>query len=261
MTRIGHLADLHLLEDDVHTRSGRARARVRFLSFLRPLDPIARVDRAARALAAAACADLDHLVLAGDLTEDGSHAQFCVLRDLLDMSGLEPSRLTLVPGNHDAHGPGWEAALHGPLDRWRATSTPGACVRLDGARVIALSTAVAQPFVRSSGRMGATQLGIVARVAAASGRDAVVLAQHHPPFRVTHHWVHGLLDDAAAIALLMAWPRLCVLHGHVHRRRDHALVRGGVPRIFAPDAVTDHDLPLRVYRVDEGRLVPEEPPA
>jgi Icc protein len=258
MTRIGHLADFHLLEEAVHARRGRAHVRVRYLSLARRIDPGERRDRAARALAAARVARLDHLALAGDLTEDGSLAQFEVLRELLEASGLEPERVTIVPGNHDALGAGWEAALAGPLARWRATSAPGAVVVHDGARIVALSTAVRQPFVRSSGRLGGAQLDAVRRVVADSGDDAIVLVQHHPPFRVTHQWVHGLLDHADAHALLVANPRVSVLHGHIHRRRDHALAPGEAPRVFAPEAVSDHDLPLRVFRVRDGVLDPED---
>jgi hypothetical protein len=131
-------------------------------------------------------------------------------------------------------------------------------VRHAGARIVALSTAVRQPFVRSSGRLGAAQLDAARRVVADAGDDAIVLVQHHPPFRVTHHWVHGLLDHADAHALLVANPRVSVLHGHIHRRRDHALAPGEHPRVFAPEAVSDHDLPLRVFRVRHGALEPED---
>ncbi len=255
MTRIAHLSDLHLLEDSVLARRGREGLQVRYLSALRRIDPIDRRARAERALARALRAGFDHLVLTGDLTEDGAVGQFEVLRDLLLHAGIPPAAVTLVPGNHDTLGCGWEAALRGPLDPWRATSTPGAVARLRGASVIAVCSAVPQHFTRSSGRVGAAQLGgVAAAVAACDG--VAVIAQHHPPFRVVGQWLHGLLDVDDVTALLQDQPRASVLHGHIHRRRDHALARGGRARVFSPTAVAECEAALRLYDVDGDELRP-----
>lgn len=254
MPRIAHLSDLHLLEEGWRARRGKDRLRLDYLSFWRPLDAAGRLARARAALASARTAD--HLVLTGDLTEDGSTAQFEVVRGLLLESGIPAERITLVPGNHDAYGEGWEAALSGPLDRWAATSRPGTVTRLRGASVVAVSSAVRQSVLRSSGRIHDEQLAGGAEVARRSPGEAVLFAQHHPPFTVTHHWVHGLVNHADVRALLDAHANVSVLHGHTHRRRDRGI--GAEARVFSTEAVAETDGSLRLYDVDGPRLIPVE---
>src|SRR5690348_1512783 len=103
MTRIAHLSDLHLLEDDLAARSLKERLRLSFLTFGRSIDAIARRARVARALQNAWEAEADHLVITGDVTEDGIESQFLVLADVLRESDWPAHRVTLVPGNHDAY--------------------------------------------------------------------------------------------------------------------------------------------------------------
>lgn len=255
MTRIAHLSDLHLLEEAVSVRKGQARLRVNYLSLRRPLDVEDRRDRAVRAFRLAIAAGFDHLVVTGDLTEDGQVAQYDMLAEVLEESGVEPERVTLLPGNHDAYGGAWEEALEGPLGRWARGARPGAVTKLRGATLIAGCTAVPQSFLKSSGRIDDDQLAIVDEVARKSAGDAIVLAQHHPPFKVMHHWVHGLVNHADVWALLREHPRLTVLHGHIHRRKERGLAKGERVRIFSPTAVTDSEQPLRLYDVVDGELV------
>lgn len=231
--------------------------KVEYLSLKRRLDPEDRRLRAEAALAAAAAANPDHLVLTGDLTEDGVVAQYDVLRQLLDGCGLEPRQITLLPGNHDAHGLDWAEALAGPLDRWAVTSRPGEVVRVGGARIVPVSTAVEQPFWKSSGRAPADQLAEVVRSAAAA-HELVILAQHHPPFRVRMHWIHGLHNVSDVAELLLGNPNVSLLYGHMHVARDVEVASGEGARAFAPCAVVDGDEPLRIYAVDGNRLVPLE---
>ncbi|GDX80979.1 metallophosphatase [Deltaproteobacteria bacterium] len=257
VTRIAHLSDLHLLEEDVRRRRGVARLQVEYLSLKRPLNPDGRRARAELALADAAAADPDHLVITGDLTEDGVVGQYDVLRQLLDGCGLEPGRVTLLPGNHDGHGLAWAEALAGPLDRWAATSRPGEGVRLSGVRILPVSTAVEQAFWKSSGRAPDDQLAEVVRTATAA-HELVILAQHHPPFRVRMHWIHGLQNVSDVAQLLAANPNVSLLYGHMHVARDVEVAPGEGARAFAPCAVVDGDDPLRIYAVDGNRLVPLE---
>src|SRR5687768_5469477 len=125
MARIAHLTDLHLLEDDHRDRRGAGRLRLAYLSLARPLDAAARRLRAARALTEVRRSGADHLVITGDLTEDGVDAQFQVLADILAESRIPPSQTTLVPGNHDAYTDegAWARALAGPLRAYAETST------------------------------------------------------------------------------------------------------------------------------------------
>lgn len=74
-----------------------------FLSFGRPLDAEARRVRLLRALDRVREAGADHLVLTGDLTEDGADAQFEVLAEVLHDAGVRPEAVTILPENHHAY--------------------------------------------------------------------------------------------------------------------------------------------------------------
>lgn len=259
--RIAHLSDLHLLEDDVRRRRGMDRVQVGYLSFHNPLDPAGRRERAGRALRAAAEENPDHVVITGDLTEDGAPAQFDVLRQLLDESGLDPAQVTVLSGNHDAHGLPWDEVLAGPLDRWAGHARPGAVVPLGrGVRLVHVHTSVVQPFWRSSGTAPADQLAEVARCAAGSD-EVVLLAQHHPPFPVKNQWIHGLTNVGQVDGLLKAHDNLALLYGHMHVERDHEPTPGEGPRAFAPCGVVSGERPVRLYAVEDRRLWPLTPAA
>ncbi|WP_437727431.1 metallophosphoesterase family protein [Sorangium sp. So ce861] len=264
MTTIAHLTDFHLLEADHDRRRGAERWRLRYLSFGRPIDAAQRRRRALAALVEAWRSGADHLVLTGDLTEDGTPAQFDVLAAVLAESGWDPARVTLVPGNHDAYGGGdaWERALEGCLRPFAATSGRGAVVSLPGAFVTAVSTAMMQPVTRSAGSIADRELARVAALAAGTRRsgDALVLAQHHPP--LPHpigamQWLDGLINSSALMALLHEHDHLHVIHGHTHREHDAPVRSGAPPRIFCAQALVDGPSPLRFYRVRYGRLLSE----
>jgi 3',5'-cyclic AMP phosphodiesterase CpdA len=254
MARIAHLSDLHLVEPAVRLRSGRDWVRVHYLSLKRSLDYVSRRARAESALAAAREEGFDHLVITGDLTEDGSPAQYEVLAEVLAHCGVDPRRITLCPGNHDAYGIAWAEALEGPLAPWAPTSRGG--VWLDGVVIVPISSAIPQHFMRSSGRVERDALDHAQSIAAGEAGRAVLLAQHHPPFAVLHQWVHGLLNHQEVRGLLERAPNVSVLHGHIHRRKERGLEAGAPPRIFSPFAVADNAAPLRLYEVAEGLLHP-----
>jgi 3',5'-cyclic-AMP phosphodiesterase len=262
MTLIAHLSDLHLLEDNPHHRSPAARRRLSFLSFGRPIDADDRRERLHAALKRADRAGADHVVVTGDLTEDGLDPQFEALADVLGWSGIAPERITLVPGNHDAYvdGAAYGRALEGPLRAYRATSTPGTVTRLPGATVLAVSTAIQQHYFRSTGSIDETQLAWMSALALGlSDLEALVFAQHHPPssrLLPVIDWVDGLRDARPVAALLEGQPRLSILHGHTHRALDRAAMSGRRSQVFSAAAVVDGDEPLRLYRVRGGYLVP-----
>src|SRR4051794_830443 len=116
MATIAQLTDLHLLEDHHADRPFGPRARLSCLSFGRRLDAAERRERVETALAEARASSADHLLITGDLTEDGAPAQFEVLAEVLADSRISPERITLVPGNHDAYtnGTAYAEALEGP---------------------------------------------------------------------------------------------------------------------------------------------------
>lgn len=250
MTHVAHLSDFHLVEPGHAERRGQDWWRLHYLSLRRPIDAEGRIARARAALDAAAGAD--HLVITGDLTEDARDAQFSLLAELLAASPFLPEQVTLVPGNHDAYAPdAWSRALDGPLAAWAPTSR--GLVDLADALLVPLSTAVEQFWTRSSGALAELpDLGTLLERA----RDrAVLVALHHPPFRVLHHWIHGLSNHVDVHALLAAHPSLHCLHGHTHRATTRA-VDGGAPRLFCVEAVAESAAPGRSYQVADGRMAP-----
>jgi len=263
MTRIAHLSDLHLVEDDWSTRPMKERLRLSFLTFLRAIDPADRRARVTNALRRAREAKAAHVVVTGDLTEDGTDAQFENLARLLYESDWPAHRVTLVPGNHDAYSDrgAWSRALSGPLAPWAPTSEPGSVVRVGDAVIVPLSTAFHQPVTRSAGRIDPALVARLEKIVADErlhGR-ALVFAQHHAPiWRGAVHWVDGL-ERADAIARIFSRSSFAhVLCGHVHRASDKPLLAGDSPRIFTAAAVVDHDAPMRSYEARDGKLVPIE---
>jgi len=264
MTRIAQVTDLHLLEEGHGRRSGVERWRLRYLSFGRPLCAEGRRRRALEALIRARNTEPDHVVVTGDLTEDGVASQFEVLAAVLAESGLAPERVTLVPGNHDLYddGKAFARALEGPLAAYAKTSRPGAVTELGGVVVVPISTAVPLPVTRSGGEIEESALARLEKLAADPhfAWKAVLAAQHHPPGRHTNpawHWIDGLQMPEALNALLARFERLHVVHGHAHRSVDRSVRAGASPRVFGAEAVVDGETTVRLYRATYGRLLPE----
>lgn len=267
MTTIAHLSDLHLLEEGHERRAPAARARLHFLSFGRPAHAARRKHRALRALQQARDACADHVVLTGDLTEDGHDAQFEVLAEVLAESRLDPSRVTLLPGNHDAYidGDAFARALGGPLRPFSPTSAPGTAIRLRGSVLLALSSSVHQSPARSAGAIARRELDLAEAHARATRRrgDALVLAVHHSPrphALMPLQWLDGLREHAVLGRLLLEHDHAHVIHGHTHARVDEPVRGGGAPRIFSVESVVAGRSPLRFYGVRHGRVWAEPEP-
>jgi 3',5'-cyclic-AMP phosphodiesterase len=263
--KIAHLSDLHLLEDSFHQRPWATRFRAEFLSVGRPLDPKERRNRFRNALRSVRESGAEHLIITGDLTEDGVESQFEVVAELLHESGLDPETITLIPGNHDAyHEPElWRAALNGPLSAFRMTSQPGSVLRFQGVTIIPVSTVREQHYLFSAGAMEDQHVKEIAQVVANTRHSPqpVILAQHHPPRRTRlrlMEWFDGLRPHSEFSNLLHHEDHLFVLHGHTHVSSSKPMKPGGQPRIFCCPAVVDSEQPLRLYHVAEGGIHPYE---
>lgn len=265
MTLIAHLSDLHLLEDDHHERTGSSWLRLQFLTFGKPRSPATRRLRVRRLLDRALRSHADHLVITGDLTEDGTLGQFESLAQVLSESGWTPSRVTLVPGNHDvySHPGAWRAALEGPLSRYAPTSEEGAIIPLPDACIVPLSTAFHQPVLRSAGALREKSLRALSDWAALRSHEwhTIVIAQHHPPFGYAlspMQWLDGLKGHEDLHSILSRHDQMHILHGHTHASTSRPIRPGGSERVFSVDTAQGSGESLRLYRARHRRLWPEE---
>jgi 3',5'-cyclic AMP phosphodiesterase CpdA len=263
--RIAHLSDLHLLEPNLERRSLRDRVRLGYLSLLRPIDVAARMRRARRALDEAKRLGFDHLVISGDLTEDGTAPQFEQLAFVLAESRIDPFKVTLVPGNHDAYcdRAAFARALDGPLRPYAPSSGggPGKVIDLGDVTLLPVSTAIHQHWAYSSGRIDGDQFEGIDKRASDPGlaKRAFVVVQHHAPTRhpvAAMQWVDGLRGYTRLLALLAKRSAVQVLHGHLHTAVTRVLELGGITRIFGAPAVVDDDEPrVRIYETRGGVIV------
>jgi len=265
MATIAHLSDLHLLEDSYANRAFGPRARLSYLSFGRRLDPEERRRRAANALEEVQARSVDHLIITGDLTEDGHMEQFEVLAELLADSRIPPERVTLVPGNHDAYidGGALADAMKGPLQPYAETSSIAAALRFRDVTIVPVSTAFHQSPLRSAGAIAPPELESLAGIAKDPCLDGrpLVFAQHHAPgclFNPLLQWIDGLSEHSVLSDLFKRCPHLHVMHGHTHHETDRTLRNDEAPRVFSAEAVVDGSSPLRLYHASPAGLSPVE---
>jgi 3',5'-cyclic AMP phosphodiesterase CpdA len=247
-TRIAHLSDVHMLDE---ARSDRFRARAydlstHFVSIGRPLDPIERRRKLKNGLRAAKQAGAHHFVISGDLTEMGTKAQYEALAETLHESDVEPWRITLVPGNHDAYDSptAWRDAMDGPLRPWAMSSArnPGAVVDIGSVCFLPIDVACHQPVTRSAGEISEAAIDAIEHrvMDSAFRHKPIVVVQHHPPYErsAVMQWIDGLRGWARMMGLIERFPAVHVLHGHLHHVVSR-VVGLGRERIFGAPAIVD----------------------
>jgi 3',5'-cyclic AMP phosphodiesterase CpdA len=282
--RIAHFSDLHLLSPEgVPIRrlfnkrlTGWANLRLKRGSIHRA----AYVKAIAREVAKSR---IDHVIITGDLTNLSLETEFELARQVLERDlGLDPARVTVVPGNHDVYTRRAQTArrFEGFFAAWLETDLPELVdhdrgewfpvVKIRGAAaIVGLSSAVPRaPFV-AAGQLGNAQLDALARVLdhPEVKRRTLVLALHHPPIEEESRMktrLHGLPDGPALLSLLAPLSHGLVVHGHLHRRilRMLPTSTGRLHQVGATSASLHHDAHDRmagfnVYELDErgvGRI-------
>jgi 3',5'-cyclic AMP phosphodiesterase CpdA len=266
--RIAHFSDLHLLAlDGVPARrflnkrlTGWVNLRLKRGSIHRAAY-VRAIAREVRRL------DIEHVVVTGDLTNLALEGEYALAREVLEEElGLEPYRVTVVPGNHDLYTRGalasrrferyFAAYLESDLPELAVDTGAGRfpVVKLrDEVAIIALSSAVPRPPLVAAGELGRDQIAALARVLAHRevARRIVVLALHHPAVngwsRLKRH-IEGLRDAPALVGELRSVARGLVLHGHLHRRIQRSLDTGAgqLLQVGATSASLHHEEPDRM---------------
>jgi len=193
----------------------------------------------------------DHLAVTGDLSNIAVTAEWRSALAWLDLSGVAPDAITVIPGNHDAYVPKVLATreferLFAPyqtsdLDRdGEGAYYPFVQIR-EPLALIGVSSAVATGDLGAWGEIGAAQLArleVILKTPQLAGLTRVVLV-HHPPV-VHKDGEHRNLRDRDAFAQVLARAGAdLVLHGHDHEDQ-RAELRGpdgrGIPVIGAGSA-------------------------
>ncbi len=268
VVRIGHLSDLHISDRRRYPRNGfTARDCDRHSAKL-----------AKGLLVALREAQVDHVVVTGDVTFSAEPAEFERAADLL-APWAAAGKLTVVPGNHDV----WTAESVARSRFLRAIGPDGKGMKKPAEvypHVVQLSPDVVlvaldsarygeNPF-ETAGRLGAAQLQAtreIVRRHAKEGRMVLLALHHHvvlPPERVpSDSCVARMpLADADKVVRLVAELQIAaVLHGHRHTafRLDLPGASGPTPVLCAGSATRVADEPVRrarayMYDVDAGGI-------
>jgi 3',5'-cyclic AMP phosphodiesterase CpdA len=279
--KIAHLSDLHLLSlDGVPFRRFLNKRASGWVNLRMKRGAIHRASYVRAVLRAVTEAHVDHVVVTGDLTNLALESEFELARDVLTRElGMDPSEVTIVPGNHDLYTRGaLRSARFGTyFSEWLASDLPGMAVDAGGGRfpivrlrdrvaIVGLSSAVPRPPFIAAGELGRAQVEAVRRVLAHPevSRRTAVLVLHHPVVQqgsALKQYAEGLRDATALRSVLQGLERGLILHGHLHRRLQRTIQtgRGSLYQVGATSASLEHAAPDRmagfnVYQVDDGSV-------
>ncbi len=250
--RILHLSDVHVQLDYLKLplrRFGwrRAVAQLEFLGLGRSRQYLGAERTLERIVKQAQEQKVDHVILTGDITGLALEEEFALAKQALGPLAEDPSRFSIVPGNHDRYTAG--AAVGRRFERYfghllksdlpRYTLDSGfPFVRLVGESlaIIGLDSTRMPPVPGLAfGVLGKEQLAALAALIDAPelrSRALCVLIHHAPLSRAGRedHVLHGLWDTGALLKLL-AGRTASIHHGHIHHRYWHRATREH-PHIF-----------------------------
>ena len=169
---------------------------------------------------------LDHIALTGDLVNVALPEEF--RRAAAWLAAFDgPTRITVIPGNHDVYVPiPWDQGL-GLWGAYMAgDGQPPATGfdvfptlrRRDGVALIGLSTGVPKPPLLATGDLGPAQIARLEQLLVETAREGLcrIVLIHHPPLLYQSRFKH-LTDAGAFQAMIRRVGCEAVLHGHNHR--------------------------------------------
>ena len=255
---LAHLSDAHLFCPDKIRWSQFLNKRVfGFLSWQFQRRSKNTDDVLAIVLRDFARQSIDHVVVTGDLTHVGRPADFAAARQFLH--GLGPSsRVTVIPGNHDALvRSDWQATFAQLAEYMVCDDSPPASVLAsavlypivrirNGIALIGVSTAHPSPPLLAVGTIGNHQLEMLGGILQQTGVQGLlrIVLIHHPPIPGAVSWRKRLTDQTAFHAVVSKYGAELILHGHTHRSSVNQLEAptGPIPVIGAPSVTLPNSL-------------------
>ncbi len=205
----------------------------------------------------------DHIAITGDLVNIALAAEFAQATRWLSGVGTS-SRVTLVPGNHDAY---VAMPKNEGIAEWAPymrSNPSGAKFETDDAAgfpfvrrfgdvaLIGLSSGVPTWPLMASGKLGQTQLQALPDIldGLASADIFRIVLIHHPPLPGQTGWRRALSDADELADVLRRHGAELVLYGHNHRQSVDMFesVSGPVPVVGAPSASSGSRTPWPLAR-------------
>ncbi len=237
---LAHLTDPHQFFARPSAAEALGKRGLSYANWLRRRRHLHRPEITARIVSDLKAAQVDYIVMTGDLVNFGLEAEFAAGAGWLAELG-PPERVGVVPGNHEA----LVRDCAGPLARHWGPYVSGDdgragfpwVRRRDGVALIGLSSAVPSPPLFASGTVGRAQRAALGRILAETGRAGLcrVVLVHHPPTPVTL-WRKRLTDGPALCEVIARHGAELVLDGHTHRAELSWIGAGAerVPVLGAP---------------------------
>lgn len=157
----------------------------------------------------------DVVVVTGDLVDEGSAAEYAIVRGALDRLDMP---YLVIPGNHDERGAMRTAFSDHPEIASADEDFLQWVVDDQAVRLVGLDTVIAG---RTEGELCARRLDWLRETLAAEPEQPTVVAMHHPPFDTGLWWMdrYGMIAGATQFrSIIEANPQVVrVLCGHQHR--------------------------------------------
>ncbi|MYZ46722.1 metallophosphoesterase family protein [Propylenella binzhouense] len=247
MYRIAHISDVHLGPiPQPRLRQLASKRLVGYANWRRNRANAmtgATLDRLVEDLRAQAP---DHIVVTGDLTNIALREEFENARRWLEDLG-PPSRVTAVPGNHDAYVPGAHQRFRTLWAPWmvsddmeHVTEALFPFMRRKGqVALIGLSSARASAPFMATGRVGRRQSEALVELLREARRERlfrVVLIHHPPKLLYSGATLRRLTDGSRLRRVIRREGAELILHGHEHIRSMTSIrgPEGAVPVIGVP---------------------------
>ncbi len=246
--RIAHISDIHIYNMEGvrpwHFLNKRITGGV---NLLLKRSKRHRNEVVIQALEQIAQQNVDHIVVTGDLSNLALDSEFIAARKLIETHAGGPSRVSIIPGNHDyytyaaARSQSFESFFRDWMksDLPTESDSPYPYVKFLGqVALVGVNTSVPAPPTIASGHVGPSQRAALAKLLdhPEVQKRFILVAQHHhlqPPVHTNsrRERVRELRDHGEVLSLLLEKGAHLVLHGHNHQYGFQKVPRpsGGEP--------------------------------